>query len=580
MGTARFNGRLAHELGYIVTHPSFATTSGLVAPIDGETAITIIVEPKKPLVGRILDRSGNPVTDAVIDLGTETNEAFYVDWSERSDTQGRFTWENAPLSKTFYRIRADGFRSQVIQAAPDDGPVQIILDSPSEAIATHTLNVVDAITNFPIPAFSYSRKSDFPLSFGKPIPGKDGRSITTCPPDEFIGTNTPFFTEIYTIECRAPGYRNALSRIISMNEVRANILVKLQPTSNKRSFENVTILSPFGDPAGGAIVNLVSADDISVPRISYLGKDHGRINPYNNPYLKANSQGILQEAMLPLSFRGVAIVDSRGSIEIPASELDLSKKSIQLAPLGKVNGTLQVNGLTTKDLRIGLRAIPNENGLIAGTVYSTTTEGGHFTFENIPSGNYRLFRSNTAINYHSGPDYYSQNLQVRPGKTTFVDYHIDGQTVVGRFRTNPLRTDFNWQESDPWWQEGAYTLKAVNKIEDPILSPRQDQYLTVSRLNKSKIHFKQRSRELEASARPNSYTFPLDVNPDGNFTVTSVPPGEYKLEAIVVETLGIEKGTIRKRTLGYYSQRLNIPTGPTENTIYLGTITIPIIPND
>jgi hypothetical protein len=75
--------------------------------------------------------------------------------------------------------------------------------------------------------------------------------------------------------------------------------------------------------------------------------------------------------------------------------------------------------------------------------------------------------------------------------------------------------------------------------QEPILSPRQDQYVTARRLNKSKIHFKQRSKELEARTRPNSYTFPLDVDPDGNFTVTSVPPGEYKLEATVIETLAV-----------------------------------------
>ncbi|MDA7667813.1 hypothetical protein N8611_02270 [bacterium] len=73
---------------------------------------------------------------------------------------------------------------------------------------------------------------------------------------------------------------------------------------------------------------------------------------------------------------------------------------------------------------------------------------------------------------------------------------------------------------------------------------------------------------------------PLDVTPEGQFSAASVPPGEYILEAKLVEMLGIERGTIRKRTLGTLSRKITIPDGSRESALNIGTITIPIISSD
>ena len=81
-----------------------------------------------------------------------------------------------------------------------------------------------------------------------------------------------------------------------------------------------------------------------------------------------------------------------------------------------------------------------------------------------------------------------------------------------------------------------------------------------------------------ARSKLNSYIYPLDVAPTGEFRAAFVPPGEYVLEANLVEMLGIERGTIQKRTLGTHSQRITIPVRNREGN--LGTITIPITSTD
>jgi len=222
--------------------------------------------------------------------------------------------------------------------------------------------------------------------------------------------------------------------------------------------------------------------------------------------------------------------------------------------------------------------VPEEEGLLEGSIYTTTNKDGRFVFDHIPQGNYRVFRSNTAINSFVSPEYYPQNIRVHPGQTTNVEYHLEGQTVAGRFVTDPPRSDIDWQEADPWWQEENYILRKIMKAEGPSrLPPRRDQYVTESRFNESYNLFR---RQFAATSKLTSYIYPLNVTPEGQFSATSVPSGEYLLEAKLVEMLGIERGTIRKRNLGTHSRRITIPEGQRESVVNLGTITIPIISID
>ncbi|MDB4798790.1 M56 family metallopeptidase [Verrucomicrobia bacterium] len=577
-GIARFDDRIGHEIGYIVTHPNYATTSQVMTPLDDETSATIRLLPKKRLEGTIRDRSGKPIANALVSLDTETNESLYLNWSVRSGPQGQFHWDNAPLSNSFYQIRADGFETQVIESKPTDGPIRVILDNPIRAVATHTAYVVDADTGRPIRDFSYLRGRDFPSNFLTPTKGSEGKIVYTAPPEEIVDLKKPIQGEHYRIEIRAPGYKNTMSRAINIYESNADIQIKLQPNPKKHSLRDVVVLSPSGAPVGGAFVQLVGNDIKTISRISNQIRSRSRPTGRDSSFLISNAEGKLPAAALPLGFRGIAITDDRGSITIAATDLDLSDGKIQLLSLGKLEGILRVNGLPKGGLRVDLRVAPEEELLFDGSIYTTTNKEGRFVFDRIPLGTYRLFRSNTAINSFVSPEYYPQNTKIQPGKTTVVDYLLEGQAILGRFVTDPPRNNIDWQKADPWWMEGNYILRKITKgVEPPLLPPRRDQYVTNDRYIRSNNRYR---RQFKATSKLNSYTYPLDVTPEGQFSAASVPPGEYILEAKLVEMLGIERGTIRKRTLGTLSRKITIPDGSRESALNIGTITIPIISSD
>ena len=575
-GIARFEDRIGHEISYIATHPNYATAFQVAAPIDDETSVTIKLLPRTRLEGTIRDRSGKPIPNALVNLDTKTNEGFYLDWSVRSGPQGQFHWDNAPLSKRFYQVRVDGFIPQVIEASPKSGPISIILDNHVQATVTHTASVVNAETGQPIQEFSYLRGRNLPFSQVRPIKGSDGRITYTAPPDQIVDSKKPIQGEHYRIEIRAPGYKNTLSRAISIYEPNVDIQIKLQPNSKKHSYKNVVVLSPTGAPVEGAFVQLVGYESNTTSRLSNNWRTRARPTRWDSSFLISNAAGQLPAASIPLGFRGVSILDDRGSIAIPSKDLDLSNKTIQLLPLGKVEGVLKLNGIPKSGLRVDLRIVPKEEALLEGSIFKTSKRDGRFVFDHLPHGTYRLFRSNTAINSFVSPEYYAQNIRVQPGQTTTVDYHLEGQTVSGRFVTDPPRSDFDWQESDPWWMEGHYILRKITNGKNPLLlPPRRDQYVTEGRFSRSNNLYR---RQFSARSKLNSYIYPLDVAPTGEFRAAFVPPGEYVLEANLVEMLGIERGTIQKRTLGTHSQRITIPVRNREGN--LGTITIPITSTD
>jgi len=333
-GIARFENRIGHEMGYTATHPNYATASNVVAPIDDETSVTIILSPKKRLEGTIQDRKGRAIENALVNLDTKTNGPFSLNWSFQTGPQGQFHWDNAPLSKSFYQVRADGFTTQVIEASPTDGPISVVLDDPAQATVTHTTSVVDAETSQPIQEFSYRRGRGLPFSFLRPIKGSDGKIAYTAPPEQIVDSKKPLQGEHYHIEIRAPGYKNTLSRAISIYETNADIQIKLQPNPTKHSFKNVAVLSPSGDTVDGAFVQLVGYDISTISRITTQSRTRSRPSRLDSSFLISNAEGKLPAAALPLGFRGLSIIDDRGSIMIPAADLDLSNSTIQLLPLG------------------------------------------------------------------------------------------------------------------------------------------------------------------------------------------------------------------------------------------------------
>src|SRR5262249_38572962 len=90
--------------------------AGEVTTVDlnqGTNIVNFTVSPGNVFRGRVVDDSGNPISNAVI----QTDVAFGAlggavrsfDWATNTDANGRFEWTSAPAQETQYSIEADGY---------------------------------------------------------------------------------------------------------------------------------------------------------------------------------------------------------------------------------------------------------------------------------------------------------------------------------------------------------------------------------------------------------------------------------------------------------------------------------------
>ena len=109
--------------------------AGEVKTVDldkGTNIVNFTLSPGNIFRGRVVDDSGNPISNAVIQtdvpalaLGVAVR-AF--DWSTNTDANGRFEWNSAPAQETQYSIEADGYSRRWGESFTADGSEhQIIL---------------------------------------------------------------------------------------------------------------------------------------------------------------------------------------------------------------------------------------------------------------------------------------------------------------------------------------------------------------------------------------------------------------------------------------------------------------------
>ncbi len=573
-GRVHFEERYGHQFGYIVEHPDYAVAHTVISPIDNEESTRITMFPKQLLQGDIIDPQGQPIIGAKIDLGSETNTETHIDWFEFTDRKGRFAWENAPSVSLFYRIRADGFATRVIQLAPSKRPHIIQMQDDQNPLVEHTTLVLNDETGEPIPSFEYSKTTSASSSmpYRASSNGNDGLIEDRVHPRDLVPKALSPIFEVYYINIRAPGFISQQSRPISIFETHAKNVIRMRPIAKDISLAGVRVLTPNGIPANAATAFLVSDSPHSTPSISFLSETNPSHEPFTSFiqfHIRTNVDGKLRATPFPEGLQGISVLSQEGSLAVDLTELDLSEKNLQLKPFGQIHGTLLVEGSSRAGLRIGLRVKPTDQPLFTGTLYTYTDEQGRFSFEKVPEGNYRLFRSNSNIDYLSGPEYYPQPLSIAAGEAKSVEYRIEGRSISGRLARDSGTGPVNWNAGVCWLQKTPETFPSR-------LRPRHDTFIQPDRLAVETHRYR---NEIESAQSRVTSVFPVEVEPDGRFSATSIPPGDYTLE-IYIEESEQQLGTTKKTLVAQHRTPLTVPAIPPDEPLDLGTVTVPTIPID
>ena len=85
--------------------PEVLETNLSVSP----TELIFVLQPGNLLRGRVVDDRGIPITNAVAQADRDDQGLRKIEWSARTDREGRFAWDSAPAEPLLYGFEASGF---------------------------------------------------------------------------------------------------------------------------------------------------------------------------------------------------------------------------------------------------------------------------------------------------------------------------------------------------------------------------------------------------------------------------------------------------------------------------------------
>jgi RNA polymerase sigma factor (sigma-70 family) len=439
-----------------------------IISIEPKTKTNIEVKLQKSAVlrGRVVDESGNPVSEATVATASDQfgNDEWL--WNMKTDKYGRFIWDSAPIGSHLYGIMAPGYALRSgIPLNAEDGEQILTVKRTRTRIFEGT--VVDASSGLGI--------SDFEICLN-PV----GNILAK-------GTNGLFkieyedhgLEESFVLSIRADGYTESFAEPRRFAQSAARFTFRMGRNVGVEG----TVLDPDGEPASGALVILTKFNPLPI-----VSLPESSLTPQ---YMTADTQertGAQGEFHFPDGEKAsrLTISHQRGCARFEGGNWP---KVIKLQAWGRIEGDLKIGPLPAiqKPLLLSGEAFPFS--------YSTNTdENGHFAFEQVPPGAVFLYRY---INPHPdepGPVGLSHEtrLQISPGETTHVEFDKGGRTITGRLVSAAPEVKLDWTHD-------CYYLE-----------PKPD-----------------RSNGTEAISPTRRYYFICAS--DGTFHVDDIPEGMYRL---------------------------------------------------
>ncbi|HTV40416.1 MAG TPA: sigma-70 family RNA polymerase sigma factor [Candidatus Sulfotelmatobacter sp.] len=402
----------------------FAANALPVNLTDGAGPFELVLHPGKLLELRVADEDGNPVPDANVSYDTWQSSSsdwkmpLQVDFHGHTDADGRLQWDSAPDGLLSFNISADGYMVNGDYQFSADGTEHVATLVPALTISG---TVTDATTGQPVPKFriiaghpnddssteatnvSWSTLERFWLSFS------DGSfKYRWQEPPIRNADRDPLFA----FKFEADGYAPLITRVIHASERNVRLDVALPPAPSTQ----VTVLLPDNEPAGAADIGLASPG----ARLSLVpgGLSHDNLQS-GGSLLQTDNAG---QFTLPLdpSITKIIATSSQGYAEATPAEL-AGNPVMQLQPWGQLNGILLTNGQPAAGSTLSFQYNQQKADTISFDTFKFRTQtdnAGHFTFAQVPPGNYRVMLLFTFPGgWTSGP---SQPVTIEPGGTTTV----------------------------------------------------------------------------------------------------------------------------------------------------------------
>ena len=524
-------------------------------------SVRIALQRGKTLRLRLVDKGGQPIADANVwydtmrqwrgGPGESTPPAVQVEFSPKTDEEGRAVWDGAPEGDLYFSFHKRGFMRRDNVQVPADGQEHVVTLSPALVVSG---TVLDAITSQPIPKFR--------IACGWPSPNPRGEiqprfsDIERFFPSFSGGTFRHSFEEPliggmasnpgYILKFEAEGYAPALSRVIKEEEGEVELEVILEKAEDLA----VSVLLPDGSPAVDVEVGLL--DQGSDLRLSPGGFSR-RNSQAVGGLRRTDAQGIFK---LPPddSVQQVIAAGKAGFAQSSPAALRVDP-TLRLLPWGRIEGAF-ASGAKAADRTLNLDPLDHNAGSIRFDFMSfqvRTGPNGRFTFPQVPAGRWKLVRlietkqSETGSSWMHAP---LEEIEVQAGQTAQLTLGAHARSIVARLRL-------------PAGVQSEAETQVFGSVHTPFAMPPAEVQKDPDALQRWA-----QSPDVQA-LRAKLRSYPLLQNADGTLSADDVPAGEYILSVHLMTKTGSD-GALK--AAGTAELPVSIPAGDAAQAFDAGEI--------
>jgi RNA polymerase sigma factor (sigma-70 family) len=490
-----------------------------------EPNLRLVLPVGRMLSGRVVDETGQPIVGATIEAASPSADSrTFFQWRTKSDGDGRFAWDAAPLSQE-YAISADGFELVRRARLAADGTEQSIRLTKKSGTIIQTIlgDVLDAESRQPLTG---AKVQLWESQLEKTGPSSFSTRAEPVGPDGQFRRKTSPGTISYVLGVTADGYwpQSFTNEIRGEREARFAVELRRAPIAAG------VVLTPSGEPAAGA--TLVVCTRYEAARMMRPGQlvtdDSG------NGLVSTHADGA-GRFRLPVGSapEAVAIAHATGFLDMPFAAVS-SNAIVTLQPWARLEGTVTAGGVALAGETVRVAALTwrmNQSPHVSVYVEATTDAQGHFEFLQLPPGEWKVQRE---IN-HAPPGWtgvripaFSHGVCVltRAGESVKVTLGGAGRSIVGRL-TAPVPVG-----PDVWTEN--FVLLRLKLPAELTVQPKLEAGLgnlgaearRVATMEASLAYW---NSEAGRARQRDERQYGALLSPEGTFRVEDVPPGQYTL---------------------------------------------------
>ncbi len=489
--------------------------------------VEFTLEPGYSIYGRVVDVNGNPINEAYVRV-VEWRGYSTIEWSSRTDKEGRFVWDSAPPDEIKIYVRKSGYmdsRRNLLVASEDE--YEIVLGAQLKVSGI----VVDGKTGEPIQEFSATKGIQWENGSKHWERGSSSvKSFTDGRYQWEFSTSYPG----HLIRIDAKGYLPAVSRVFDSNEGLVHFDFKL---AKGRGPQGIVYL-PDGKPAEATEVYLVTKG-------KWVHFENATVADKRDClYVTTDANGTFELTPQTEPYKLVAIHDE-GFAQVTEEQF-LESPEIYLQKWGRVEGEIFVGSKPGAGGKVHLYNPYSHNDPKGINFYfgynATADDQGRFVIDRVTPGLMKIARSIVSedgrrTSYSGGKD-----VEVVSGETSYVTIGGDGRTIVGKIaRPAHLEPDWPWNCAHGRINvDGPDQMKLMAQIYKEIELPRPAEF---EQMTSAEImqwfqqwamseeglawrkEIEQRIKEEHGDIQQQHYG--LQINSDGGFKADNVAEGNY-----------------------------------------------------